>query len=98
MKNGVGTSVCGPGRYGSWINYYNTHAGAVKTCSVSGCTKTKLVGAHVITKDTGDQYCIITICHQHNHPSRAGWMRINKGREVVTVTEDVANDIACRRQ
>ena len=99
MKNGVGTSVCRARGYTSWINYYNTHARRVTTCSVYGCTNTDLVGAHVLTRQTENQYCIIAMCRGCNNPNNTGWLTINANRQVVTVTEEVAaSNKFCQRE
>ena len=71
MLNGVGTARCQNGG-SSWINYYEQHAEIVDTCSVSDCTRTDIVGAHVLTRETGTQLCIIPLCRGHNHPSMQG--------------------------
>ena len=97
VTNGVGTSGCKPRRYDSWLDYYKQHAGEVNNCSVFRCTRTDLVGAHVLTRET-HLFCIIPLCRGHNHPDQKMELRINENRYVVTVTEQVSDNAECQWQ
>jgi hypothetical protein len=56
----------------SWIEHFRVHANLkAATCAFRGCTRTDLVGAHVLHTDgrTSNRWWIVPLCKGHNHYS-----------------------------
>lgn len=62
---------------GSWINHWRRFTrGTRNTCSVLGCQRTDIVGAHVLLADNrrNSDWWIVPLCNKHNHYQEGMWI------------------------